>query len=125
MTPEQEEQAYLERLERAQKGLRDQYNTTENVSALAYAEQKLLSCSADYAIHDQETLEQYIYKLKAHITIGFTKNTNCHIKPAKGAWYTHRDPRGCFMCEDQNLIHYMFQIISILAEKHPKLILRP
>ncbi len=46
-------------------------------------------------------------------------NRNTHINGKAGYWHTHVDPRGCFMCDDNNIISMFTRVIGLMASKHP------
>ncbi len=97
----------------------DQYNTSDPLDITVY--KRMLHDSTDkYKLQDGEKLSQFVTRVQLHIDIGFEKNERIHISAPKGAWYQHRNPAGCFCCEDQNMIAYLINILHILAIKYPK-----
>ncbi len=66
-----------------------------------------------------EQLTHYADRLQIYCKIGAEKNYKTHIDGPRKAWYTHRNPMGCFMCEDTNLIAVMRRVIGLLAIEFP------
>ncbi len=73
----------------------------------------------DYYPKKDEPWESYIKTLAVHVKMSAKKNIKCHITGVK-QWYTHRNPAGCFMCEDMNLYYTMLDIMEKMAKAHPK-----
>ncbi len=115
---------YLERQERQQKYLRDQYNEVEKYDAMEDYQRIIQQSNLDYAIRKQENLENYIARLQIHVEFNAKKNIKTHIQAPKGCWYTHKSPLGCFMCDDMNMIHYMLNLIKTIAKHQPTYIPR-
>ncbi len=110
----------IRKLELQQKGLKDQYNTLDENQDLGNTPSYKPTPSLPYSPSLNETLENYYEKLKIYRKINYGKNTMAHITPPKGAWYTHRSPLGCFMCEDQQMINVMLEVIHILSKRYPQ-----
>ena len=92
----------INKIDRQRKGLRDQYNTLEK----PYDEndiEAVVKCSLAFTPSKGQTLSSYLEALKIYYKICCEKNIKTHINGTKGAWYTHRNPMGCFACEDMNL----------------------
>ncbi len=98
----------------------DQYNTSDPLDITQY-KRMLHQNTAKYALQKGETLSQFTTRVQLHIDIGYEKNERIHISAPKGAWYQHRNPAGCFCCEDQNMIAYLINILHILAHQYPKI----
>ncbi len=118
----------MEKLERQQRELRDRYNTLEAAQQEEDFKNVINTTNTlDYAIRKGETLEQYLTRLNIYRDLAHKKNWKIHVvigahgKP----WYTHKSANGCFMCEDTNLISYMYNLLLAIAAKHPKLVLTP
>ncbi len=119
MSPEEFEKQMLEKLEIQQKGFRDQYNSTDNPFEEADYE-KVLNADLDYAPKKGETFESYYVRLLVYVKMGAKKNIKTHINGPKGAWYTHRNPQGCYSCEDMNLISCMCNVIGLMSNRYPE-----
>ncbi len=109
----------LDKLEKQQKGLHDQYNTLDNPIDVKKAE-RVLNSNLKYAPQLHQTWQQYVQELETHVKYADEKNTQSHINGTRGAWYTHRSPLGCFMCEDIALRHVMLQVLQLMAKQYPK-----
>jgi len=109
----------MEQLERQQKGLHDQYNSLENkFEPEDYT--KVLKADLEFAPKYGENILDYAKKLPIYRDTNAKKNIQTHINGPKGAWYTHRNPAGCFACEDTNLINILVDVIMILSNRHSK-----
>ncbi len=107
----------MEQLERQQRGLHDQYNSLEN----KFEEEdylKVLKADLEFAPKAGENILHYANKLPQYKNSNAKKNIQTHINGPKGAWYTHRNPAGCFACEDTNLIAILTDVILIMANRH-------
>ncbi len=108
----------IEKLSRQRNGLRDQYNTLDN----PYDEhdiEKIIRADLEYAPKSKQTWKSYCENLRIYYKLACKKNIQTHVNGPKGAWYTHRNPSGCFACEDMNLLSVMLQTIELMASKHP------
>ncbi len=111
-------QEELAKIEKQRKGLRDQYNTLDK----PYDEndiEAVIQSSLEYTPSKGQTLESYAENLKIYYKMCCKKNIQTHINGTKGAWFTHRNPAGCFACEDMNLMSVMMDVIRLLASKYP------
>ncbi len=113
----------MERIERQQKDLHDQYNQeNQEFNTEEYVRKLRHGSMLKYGIASNEQLKDYIIRLKVHIDISAEKNISTHVKNnGRGCWFTHKDKFGvgCFMCEDLNIIHYLMSIIAHFAHKYP------
>ncbi len=110
----------IRKIELQRKGMRDQYNTLDN----PYDEndiKKIIHADLEYAPKPKQTLLSYTENLRIYYKLAAKKNIQTHINGPKGAWYTHRNPSGCFACEDMNLLSVMLQTLEYLAAKNPSL----
>lgn len=122
------EDAMMEKLEREQRGLHDQYNTlTEKEDLNDYRRLINTPNQQDYALRTGETLEKWATRLQEHVEFANKKNYKIHvIIGTRGhAWYTHKSSNGCFMCEDTQFLLYLLSVIKALATLSPLLILKP
>lgn len=113
----------MERIERQQKQLHDQYNQ-ENMefNETEYVRKLRTGSMLRYGLASGEELEKYYTRLRIHVDNAAEKNIRTHVKNnGRGSWFTHEDKFGvgCFMCEDLNLIHYLCTIIGYFAKKYP------
>lgn len=108
----------MEKLERRSQSLTDQYNSLDN----HYEEQdfnRILNANLDYAPKSHQTWMSYYESARIFAGMNAKKNIKTHINGPKGAWYTHRNPMGCFACEDTNLINVLLAVIGIMSHKMP------
>jgi len=99
-------------------GLRDQYNTLDNPYDINDIE-KITKADLEYTPNEGETLSSYYARAKIYVKMCEKKNIQTHINGPKGAWYTHRNPSGCFACEDLNLLNTLLRTLQLIAEKYP------
>ncbi len=108
----------IRKIEIQRKNIRDQYNTLDNPYDLHDIE-KVTNCDLEFAPNQGETLLSYYERAKIYVKLQEKKNIQTHINGPKGAWYTHRNPAGCFACEDLNLLNILLRTIQLIAEKYP------
>ncbi len=104
-------------------GNQDQYNMVNPLDITQY-KALVKDSSLKYAVHNGEKLYQFLARVQLYMDLGLEKNKDIHIYAPKGAWYQHRNPAGCFCCEDQNMIHYLFNILKILEHTYPDITLQ-
>ena len=113
----------MEKLERQQKNLHDQYNQEMSEFNVEEYVRKLRAASAlKYAISPNEKLSDYMVRLRVHLDIAANKNIDTHVvNRNRGCWFTHKDKFGvgCFMCEDLQLIHYLMSLLEYLCKRYP------
>ncbi len=117
MTPEAFAKKMMNQLELQQQGMRDQYNTrTKTIDETEYTSPII---ETNTMIHPKkgETFISYYERICTVIDYAKAKNIKSHISPKNGAWFTHRSPMGCFMCEDMNLIIVLRNVIGLLVSK--------
>ncbi len=108
----------MRRLDLIQKQMNDQYNTLEK--PLDPNDIKhIINADLEFAPKTGQTLKSYYEQLKVYVKFCSDKNIKTHVNGPKGAWYTHRNPMGCFACEDLNLMKTMEAVIALLASKYP------
>ncbi len=108
----------LRRIELVRKGMHDQYNSDDNPLDMNDVE-KTLKINLQFAPHQGQTWQSYITELSIYKKYCEDKNIRTHVNGPKGAWYTHRNPAGCFACEDLNLINVMFKVLASMSEQYP------
>ncbi len=104
-------------LERQEKDLTSQYTDLEKIEVNDY--KKVVNANVTYAPHKGETWKEYSNRLGIYAKINADKNRLTHIDGPRKAWYTHRNPQGCFMCEDTNLISLQIRVIAEMASLYP------
>ncbi len=109
----------LRKINLQRNGLRDQYNTLDNPYDLHDTE-KVTRADLEYTPNEGETFSSYYARAKIYVKMCEKKNIQTHINGPKGAWYTHRNPSGCFACEDLNLLNTLLRTLELIAEKYPE-----
>ncbi len=108
----------LRKIELTRKGMIDQYNTMDNpldpndIKNILHADLK-------FTPTENQSWSSYLKELKIYVKFCSEKNIKTHINGPKGAWYTHRNPMGCFACEDINLMHVMFTTMELMVKQYP------
>ncbi len=117
-------QKELRRLEMQQKALRDNYNTLdEQSSEISY---NITSTDPESRKpHPKESLSTYVARVTFIQNHQRTVNTKTHITNGKKVWYTHRNPMGCFMCKDHELIAILVATLRHIALSYPKISFNP
>ncbi len=96
----------------------DKYNTLD--PTISYTDyHNIVNTSLDFAPHEDQTFSEYAMEVVIHAKKNQKINRNTHINGKGGYWHTHVDPRGCFMCDDNNLISMLVKVIGLMASKHP------
>ncbi len=109
----------IRKIELQRAGLRDQYNTLDNPYDPDDIE-KVTKADVEYAPNEGETLSSYYQRAKIYVRLCEKKNIQTHINGPKGAWYTHRNPAGCFACEDLNLLNVILRTLDLIQQKYPE-----
>ncbi len=104
-------------LELQEKDLTSQYTDLEKIEINDY--KKVINANITYAPHKGETWKNFSIRIKIFTDLASEKSRKTHIDGPRKAWYTHRNPLGCFMCEDMNLISLMSRVIDEMASKYP------
>ncbi len=107
----------MRKLERQEADLTSQYTDEEQKDVHDY--KKVINANVVYAPRKGETWHEYAYRSKVYADINAIKNRLTHIDGPRKAWYTHRNPMGCFMCEDTNLISMLRRVIDEMAQQYP------
>ncbi len=107
----------MRKLELQENDLTSQYTDLEKIDKNDYY--KVVNANVTYAPHKGEDWKTYSTRLGIYAKINADKNRLAHIDGPRKAWYTHRNPMGCFMCEDTNLISLMCRVIAEMASLYP------
>ncbi len=99
--------------------LEDQYNTNATGEESHKYKQEV-HYDPKYLPVKGQTWESYLQDLKVHIRYATNANTDNHINGTRGAWYTHRRSRECWMCQDLNIMHSMLRTIERMIKTSPK-----
>ncbi len=108
----------LRKLERQEKDLNSQYTDEERLDRNDYVD--IVNSKSVCTPEKGETWQHYADRVSIYAKIQADKNRLTHIDGPRKAWYTHRSPMGCFMCEDTNLIAVMRRIIGLMAIQYPE-----
>ncbi len=116
----------MEKLERQQRNLRDKYSTLEqSINQEDY--NRILKGQTDlkYSSRPKEPLKQFITRIKMYAEEAQQKNFKIHVIIGSHGrpWYQHKNPMGCFCCEDINMISYLIATLDKLDHQTPKQIL--
>ncbi len=115
-------------LERMVEELEDRKNRQENDLTSQYTDEERLDMNNYRNIINSNSVctpergekwTHYADRVKIYSKIGADKNRLTHIDGPRKAWYTHRSPMGCFMCEDMNLIAVMRRVIGLMSLQYP------
>ncbi len=115
----------LDKVEAIKEDRWDQYSTDESSLDLGKYQNIVKDNTIDYSVRKREKLIDWLQRIEIYVKLGADLNAKSHITPPKGAWYTHRSPMGCFMCKDQDMIHYLLNVIRLLTHNHPDYIAIP
>ncbi len=107
----------LRELERQENNLKSQYTSEEKMDPNDY--KNIIHARLKYTPKQGETWQKFSEALAIYTDLAIEKNRNIHINGPRKAWWSHRNPMGCFMCEDVNLISAMLKIIKLMASQHP------
>ncbi len=118
----------MEKLERQQKGLHNQYEQ-ENIEFNKEEYQRQLNADKilPYAMEWQEPLQQYVIKLQAYVKIASEENWEVHVvNKGRGCWYTHKrnGAASCFMCKDAQMYRYLMNMLTAVSQTSPKFTLK-
>ncbi len=108
---------YLRDIRRQVNDLTSQYDNKEKLDVNDYS--SIVNAQVVCSPESGESLGHYHDRLSVYCRIASEKSRLTHIDGPRKAWYTHRNPMGCFMCEDMNLIHVQLRVIGLLAIKYP------
>ncbi len=109
----------LRKLELQEKQLRDRYSTEEKSRDL-HDYKRIVNAKIKLAPVSAESLKDYIKRIKIYQDISKEKNWDTHVDNPYKTWRTHKLPLGCFMCEDQQFIGVLIQVLQVLSDTHPK-----
>ncbi len=107
----------MRKLEMQENDLTSQYTDLEKLDKNDY--KKVVNANVTYAPHRGETWKEFAGRIKIYADLNANKNRLTHIDGPRKAWYTHRNPQGCFMCEDTNLISLMVRVLDEISSKYP------
>ncbi len=109
----------LERMLKQATQLNDTHNTIESQSNINHY-RKIVNSKIKLAPQSGESWEKYILKIQAFAEISQDVNWKTHVDNGYKTWHTHNLPVGCFMCNDQEFIRVLIQVMQIMADTAPK-----
>ncbi len=109
----------LEKLEKLQKELHDRYNS-EPVEADETHYMKIVNAKTKLAPIGGEKWLEYVVRMKIYQKIAFDLNWSTHVDNPYKVWHTHKNPVGCFMCQDSAMIAVLIQVMECMANDHPE-----
>ncbi len=107
----------MRKLELQEKDLTSQYTDLERIQPEDY--KSVVNSNVTYAPHKGETWKNFALRIEIFADINAETSRKTHIDGPRKAWYTHRNPAGCFICNDMNLIHLMKRVIGEMAHNYP------
>ncbi len=96
---------------------KDRYNTVKPPED-ENQYRKILNAQLSIAPTSVETLEQYIQKIKIHQKIARDRNWNTHVDNPFKTWHQHKNPAGCFMCNDIEFIAVLVQVLELIQDNY-------
>ncbi len=112
----EEEQRKLRELQ--EKGVWDKYNSVDKmVDENDY--KKVVNSDVEFSPSKGESWSSYYAKVQVYVRLGAKKNIKAHINGPKGPWWTHRNPQGCFCCEDLALLQVLQDVLGIMVNQYP------
>jgi len=109
----------MERLEKLQKELHDRHNS-ENVNVDKSEYQRIVNAQLHVAPLGGEKLPDYIQRIKIYQKLASDLNWNTHVDNPYKTWHTHKNPVGCFMCQDTQFIGVLIQVLQCIIEQYPE-----
>ncbi len=100
--------------------LKDRYNTVEPPED-ENNYKRILNAQLAIAPLNTETLEQYIQKIKIYQKIARDRNWNTHVDNPYKTWHQHKNPMGCFMCQDIQFIGVLVQVLELIGSLYPNI----
>ncbi len=107
----------MERLEKLQKELHDRHNS-EPIGVDKTQYQKIVNSKIKIAPVSGETYVSYLQRIRIYQKIGADLNWNTHVDNPYKTWHTHRNPAGCFMCNDTTFIEVCLKVMEIMIIGH-------
>jgi len=100
--------------------VRDRHNTLDPPED-KHAYRKIVNAQLSLAPSSAESLETYLTRIQIYEQIAREKNWNTHVDNPYKTWHQHKNPMGCFMCQDTQFIHVLIQVLQVINEQYPKL----
>jgi len=109
----------MRKLELQEKQLRDRYSTEDKALDI-HDFKTIINSDIKLAPDREETLKHYIEKIKIFQEISYQKNWETHVDNRYKVWHTHKLPLGCFMCQDQQFISVLIQVLECISSTQKK-----
>ncbi len=101
----------------------DRYNTLDaNQDIHDY--RKIVNSQIDLAPISGEKLEVYIIRIKIYEKIARDINWNTHVDNPYKIWHQHKNPAGCFMCNDSKFIRVLVQVLECILDQSPDVVFK-
>ncbi len=97
---------------------KDRYSTIEESEDINNYK-KIVNAKLSLAPSSKEALENYITRIKIYQKISRDTNWNTHVDNPYKTWHTHKNPMGCFMCQDTQFIAVLIQVLQVINEQYP------
>ncbi len=107
----------MRKLELQEKDLTSQYNNVQLKDPNDY--KNVTNANVTYSPYKGEKWAEYAMRIAIYADINAKKNRLTHIDSPRKSWWTHRNPAGCFMCEDTNLISMLVRVITQMGGVSP------
>ncbi len=98
----------------------DRYNTLDEPDD-PNNYKKIVNAKINLAPTTEETLAQYLQRIKIYQKISRDTNWNTHVDNPYKTWHTHKNPMGCFMCQDTQFIGVLVQVLQVILDIYPDL----
>jgi len=108
----------MEKLEKIQKGLVDRHNS-EPLAVDINDYQKIINAKTKLAPIMGENWIKYVDRIKIYQEIARDLNWNTHVDNPYKTWHTHKNPAGCFMCNDTAMISVLVKVLECMASIYP------
>ncbi len=100
---------------------RDRYNVLEEERVSRHDYMHIVNAKINIAPSTGEKLSDYIKKVIIYQEIAKAKNWDTHVDNPYKTWHTHKQPSGCFMCEDSAFIGVLIQVLQVLDHGNKQL----
>ncbi len=108
----------LRRYEAELRDLKDRYNTNDKqIDKSNY--KKIVNADIALAPSSEESLKQYVERIRIYQKIASDKNWNTHVDNPYKTWHVHKNPMGCFICQDSQFISVLVQVLEYLDRTIP------
>jgi len=99
---------------------RDRYSSLEN-NIPQYQFAHIINAKIELAPTDKESLKQYLFRIKIYQKIAADKEWATHVDNPYKTWHCHKNPMGCFICQQTQFISVLVQVLDFLDSISPDL----